>query len=119
MIDDIAISSGKREPSLVFGVQAFFVRFNSALQALIFGVVHILTGFIEGQPNLVYLKNAIWMETGSWEAWKLAVFGIQIHSIIIPFIIMTISTILFAILYRLTPERVEENRKKLDEMNVI
>ena len=119
LIDDIAINTGKREPSVVIGVQAFFTRFNSALQALIFGVVHLLTGFIEGQPSLIHLKNAIWMETGSWDAWEQAVFGIQVHSIIIPFIIMLICTILFAILYRLTPEKVEENRKKLAEMNVL
>jgi Na+/melibiose symporter-like transporter len=113
LIEDIAVKTGKREPSVVFGVQAFFVRFNSALQALIFGIVHILTGFVEGSKTLSELQAA--NPTG----WQTAVFGIQIHSIIIPFVIMTISTILFAVYYRLTPDKVEENRIKLVKMNIL
>ncbi|MBN2157243.1 MAG: MFS transporter [Candidatus Lokiarchaeota archaeon] len=113
LIEDVAVKTGKKEPSVVFGVQAFFVRFNSALQALIFGVVHILTGFKEGAKTLAELKAA--NPTG----WQDAVFGIQIHSIIIPLVIMIISTILFAVLYRLTPQKVQENRKKLQEMQIL
>jgi len=55
----------------------------------------------------------------NWESWKQAVFGIQIHSIIIPFGIMVISTILFAIFFEITPELAASNRKKLEEMQML
>ncbi len=113
IMDDITAKTGKKETSVVWGVQAFFIRFNSALQALIFAIVHITTGFIEGSETLLELQIA--NPTG----WQTAVFGIQLHSIIIPLGIMIISTILFASLYRLTPSKAAENRQKVKEMQLL
>ena len=79
--------------------------------AAVIGGVHIATGFVSGASRLEDL-----MAQSPTPA--LALLGIRIHAAVVPAAIMLICTILFWILYDLTPEKVAENRRKLEEMEI-
>ena len=49
---------------------------------------------------------------------ELALFGIRIHTATVPAAVMLVATLLFWWLYDLTPAKVMENKKKLEEMGM-
>ena len=71
------------------GVQTFFMRFSLIVQALIFAIVHILTGF----------NPAVEQQT------SLALIGIRLQAAVIPAIVVLIGLIVFLKYYNLTPEK--------------
>jgi Na+/melibiose symporter-like transporter len=72
------------------------------LQAIIFALVHILTGFTPGSPTQS----------------PVAILGLRIQMGIIPAIIMIIGLLVFWKLYDLTPEKKQLIRKRLQELNI-
>ncbi|MBY8987289.1 MAG: MFS transporter [Candidatus Lokiarchaeota archaeon] len=82
------------------GVQAFFSRLSRAVQITTFAIVHILTGFIEGQTTQT----------------ELAKLGIRLHMSVIPAIILAICTFIYWKYYPITPQIWMENKKKLKEL---
>ncbi len=111
VLDDIAVRAGKRQQSIYYGFQALFIRLGYATIVITITLVHILTGFVEGAPTYAELVQLS-------PTPELAIFGIRIHSAIVPAIIVIITVILFWKYYDLTPEKVAENKKKLKEMNL-
>ncbi|TFG00538.1 MAG: MFS transporter [Promethearchaeota archaeon] len=111
VLDDIAVRKGKRQQSIYYGFQAMFIRLGYATIVITIALVHLLTGFVEGAPTYAELVSLS-------PTPQLAIFGIRIHSAIIPAIIVFITVIIFWKYYKLTPERVEENKKKLKEMKL-
>jgi len=81
------------------GVVAFLSRLSRGVQIAIFGLIHILTGFVEGAATQS----------------DLAQLGIRLHMSVIPAIILLICTIIFWKKYPLTPEKTLEIRKQLRE----
>jgi GPH family glycoside/pentoside/hexuronide:cation symporter len=82
------------------GVQAFFSRLSRGVQISTFAIVHILTGFVEGE--LVQTE--------------LAKFGVRLHMSVIPAIILAICTFIYWKYYPITPQIWMENKKKLKEL---
>ncbi|GAF83471.1 unnamed protein product, partial [marine sediment metagenome] len=82
------------------GISSFFSRLSRAFQIAIFSIVHILTGFVEGQTAQT----------------ELAKFGVRLHMSVIPAIVLLICTIVFWKLYPITPRIYMENKKKLKEL---
>ncbi|TXT65834.1 MAG: putative Major facilitator superfamily MFS_1 [Promethearchaeota archaeon] len=111
VLDDIAVRTGKRQQSIYYGFQALFIRLGYATIVIVITLVHILTGFVEGAPTYAELVRLS-------PTPELAIFGIRIHSAIFPAIIVIITVLLFWKFYDLTPEKVAENKKKLEEMNL-
>lgn len=111
VLDDIAVRTGKRQQSIYYGFQALFIRLGYATIVIIIALTHILTGFVEGAPTYAQLEALS-------PNIELALFGIRIHSAIVPAIIIIITVILFWKYYDLTPEKVAENKKKLEKMNL-
>ncbi len=111
VLDDVAVRTGKRQTSLYYGYQAFFVRLGMVTIALTIAITHILTGFVEGAPSLAELM----IESPTPE---LALFGIRIHSAIVPAIIVLVSILIFWKYYDLTPEKVVLNKAKLKELKL-
>jgi GPH family glycoside/pentoside/hexuronide:cation symporter len=110
VLDDVTVRTGKKQHSVFFGYQTFFIRFGIAVQAITFAVVHSLTGFIEGAgtyQELAALSPSL----------ELALFGIRLHTSLIPALIVLACTLIFWKYYDLTNEKVLENKKKLEEMN--
>ncbi len=102
VIDEAIANSGIRQEGLYMGVRTFFGRIAIALQAVIFGVVHILTGFTPASP----IQS------------DFAVFGIRLQMAIIPGIIMAIGLITFWKLYDLTDEKKKMIRERLAELKI-
>ena len=111
VIDDAAVRTGRRDTSVYYSLQSLFYKFGQTSVALVIGGVHIATGFVSGASTLEELaaKSA---------SLDLALFGIRIHAAVVPAVIVLISTLLFWALYDLTPDKVAENKRKLDEMGI-
>jgi Na+/melibiose symporter-like transporter len=115
VLDDIAVKSGKREAAIYYGFQAFFIRLSGSFQALIFALVHILTGFPAGVTSYAELEAAL--GAGSLTL-RWAVLGLRIHGALIPAILVLITFFIFWKWYDLTPDKVAENKQKLKELGL-
>ncbi|MBD3256337.1 MAG: MFS transporter [Candidatus Lokiarchaeota archaeon] len=102
VIDEAIAKSGIRQEGLYMGVRTFFGRIAIMLQAIIFALVHILTGFTPGSATQT----------------PLAIFGLRIQMGLIPPIVMTIGVLVFWKLYDLTPEKKVIIREKIKELKV-
>ncbi|MHA1562392.1 MAG: MFS transporter [Promethearchaeota archaeon] len=111
VMDSMAVKTGKREQSLYYGFQTFVIRFGEAFKAFVIAVAHLATGFKEGNATLADMTNAV-------DDIDLVLFGIRVHTAIVPAILVLICTLLFWKYYDLTPEKIEENRLKLDELGI-
>ena len=111
VLDDIAVKTKKRQQSIYYGYQAFFARFSGAFIAITISITHILTGFVEGAETLAEL-------TLLSPSIELALFGIRIHSAIVPTIFAFILLIIFWKFYDLTPDKVAANKEKLKELGI-
>ena len=111
VLDDVALRSGKREAAIYYGYQAFFIRLSGSFQALLFAIVHTLTGFPAGVTN--YADLLIQSPTP-----ELALIGIRAHTALIPAIIVLITIFIFWKWYDLTPEKVALNKEKLKELGL-
>lgn len=103
VIDEIVVSTGKRKEGIYIGIRTFFMRLSYISQAIIFSVVHILTGF-----------NPI---PGA-EQTPLAILGIRMHSSIIPMLILIVGGIVFWKLCDLEPSKVHTIKLKLQELKI-
>lgn len=112
VLDDAAVRTGKREQSIYYGYQTFIVRFGEALKAAVIALAHIATGFVEGEPTLAGQQAA------NPEGWRLAIFGIRIHTAIVPALLVLAMTIVFWRRFDLTPAKTAANRKRLAEMGI-
>ncbi len=75
-------------------------------------MAHIATGFVVGSPTLAGQQAA---NPGGW---RLMIFGIRVHTAIVPALLVLVMTIIFWRRYDLTPQKAAENRKKLEEMGI-
>ncbi len=112
VLDDAAVRTGKREQSIYYGFQTFITRFGEAFKALVIAVAHITTGFVEGSPTLAGQKAA------NPEGWRLMIFGIRVHTAIVPALLVLAMTLIFWRRYDLSPQKAAENRRKLEELGI-
>jgi GPH family glycoside/pentoside/hexuronide:cation symporter len=112
VLDDAAVRTGKREQSIYYGWQTFIVRFDEALKAAVIALSHIATGFVVKAPTLADQQAA------NPEGWRLAIFGIRVHTAIVPALLVLVATIIFWRRFDLTPEKTAANRKKLEQMGI-
>ena len=102
VIDNATVETGKREEGVYNGIRQFFARLAIIMQAISFAVVHTLTGFVEGADT--QSAQAVW--------------GIQIHFAIIPAFFIICGALIFWKWYDLTPEKIENNQRKLRELKL-
>ena len=91
VIDDATLKTGKRQEGLYNGTHLFFSRVGIAIQAIIFLLVRILTGYHSGLTSTTEL------------------FGLRLQMSIFPIIIIGTSIIIFWRLYSITPEILKAN----------
>jgi len=101
-LDEATIESGVHQESIYMGVQTFFLRFSIIVQAIIFALIHVLTGF---DPFL---------ETQS----DLTLLGIRLQSAIIPAIFVLFGLFVFLKYNDLTPDKTAINKQKLKELGL-
>jgi len=104
VIDESVVITGKREEGIYAGFSQFFARLGIVAQALTFGIVHSLTGFIEGAAPGTQTPLAIW--------------GIHVHLSLIPMIFIFLGVLVFWRFYKLTPAKIKANSEKLKEMGL-
>ena len=102
VIDEAVVMSGRRTEGIYQGFQTFVSRIALVAQALSFSIVHTITGFVETSDTQT----------------PTAILGIQIHFALLPMIFMVISTIILWKFFKLTPDKVKENKEKLKEMRL-
>ena len=101
-LDEALVDQGKHMEGSFSGLLVFFIRLALIFQALIFLVVHVLTGF---NPNT---------ETQT----PLAIIGIRLHFGLIPAILFVIGIVVFYKFYDLTPENTEKVKLKIKELKL-
>lgn len=111
ILDDVAVKTGRRDPSVYISYQSLVFKLGQTSIAAIIAFVHTRTGFPSGITSLTGLIQKS-------PSPDLALFGIRIHSAIVPAIVMLVSTFVFWILYDLTPNKVMKNKEKLEEMGL-
>ncbi len=104
VIDESVVITGKREEGIYAGFSQFFARLGIVAQALTFGIVHSLTGFVEGAAPGTQTPLAIW--------------GIHVHLALVPMIFIFLGCLVFWRYYKLTPEKIKANTEKLKEMGL-
>jgi len=102
VLDDISVRTGKSQHAIYYGIQSFFVKFGQTFIAVTIALSHIFTGYVQGAETQT----------------PRAIFGIRIHTAIVPAILMLITITLFYKYYKLTPDKVAINKKKLKEMGI-
>lgn len=111
VLDDITARTGKKEEELYFGYQNFFVRLSGVIVAIVFAIVHILTGFVEGVSS----RAELFVRSPTPE---LALLGIRFHTALIPAVLVLICTLIFWKFYDLTPDKVAANKAKLKQLGL-
>ncbi len=111
ILDDVAVKTGRRDPSVYISYQSLVFKLGQTSIAAVIAIVHTQTGFPSGVTSLseLFLRSP---------TPQLALFGIRIHSAIVPAIVALVATIIFWWLYDLTPDKVIANKKKLEEMGL-
>ena len=102
VIDESIVTTGKHLEGSFMGIYTFFNRFALITQQLIFAVVHTLTGFDPNLPNQT----------------PLAIFGIRLHTAIIPMVLCLFGLIVFIKIYNLTPERTKRVKEQIIELGL-
>jgi GPH family glycoside/pentoside/hexuronide:cation symporter len=111
ILDDVAVKTGRRDPSIYISYQALAYKLGQTSIAAVIAAVHTQTGFPAGVTSLTELLQKS-------PTPQLALFGIRIHSAIVPAIVALLATLVFWLLYDLTPAKVMSNKKKLEEMGL-
>jgi GPH family glycoside/pentoside/hexuronide:cation symporter len=102
IIDESVSLFEKRREGFYGGLRYFSGRIAMVIQAITFAIVHISTGFVEGAGKQT----------------SLAILGIQLHTGIIPAILMAIGTLIFWKFYDITPDKAEKIKERLKEVGL-
>ena len=99
VMDDMYLATKVRNTGVYMGIQTFFNRFIIILQTVLFIGIHNLTGYLAGEVSQ------------SPEA----IFGIRIHGMIIPIIVVFIGCFILWKLYDIKGDKKRNMVKKLAE----
>ena len=102
-LDEALVRNKRHMESSYGGFMVFVLRLSAIVQALIFSIVHTITGF-NASPDATQTP--------------LAVFGIQLHFAIIPAILFVIGVIIFWKFYGLDPSKTAELKKQIKELGL-
>ncbi|MHA1148691.1 MAG: MFS transporter [Promethearchaeota archaeon] len=102
VLDEMVIQTGIREEGTYYGIRTFFGRLAIVIQAVVFAIIHTLTG---------YKANAD-IQT------PLAIFGIMIIMTFIPMIFYFLGFLFTWKVNDLTLEKVAQNKAKLKELGL-
>ena len=100
VIDNATINTKKRREGLYNGTNLFFSRINTVVQAVVFWVVMVFTGYHSGSTS------------------ESELMGLRIQISIFPLIIISIGILIFWKCYKITPKELEENAIKIKELNL-
>lgn len=100
VIDEAALSTGRRQEGMYNGTFLFFARLAIAYQAIVFWIVQTLSGYKSGSTNPA-------------ELW-----GLRIQIGLFPLLIISVGILTFWKCYKISTDQIETNAKKLKEINL-
>lgn len=103
VVDSVVVKQQRRDDGILMGIRAFFMRLSYASQAVVFWLCHKLTGY---DVTVKGMQNAT------------ARLGIKLHMSLVPAAFFFLAAIVMLVLNPLNPETVENNKKKLKELNL-
>ena len=102
VVDEIVVVTNERREGVYMGFRSFMSNFSKVSQAIIFAVVHELTGYVEQATTQT----------------PMAQFGILLHFGMIPAVIMGLGYLIFLKYYDITPDKAAATRQKIIERNL-
>ena len=102
VIDEIVVETEKREEAVYFGIRIFFARIAFIVQAIVFALIHISTGF----------DPALQTQT------DLALLGLRVQMVFIPMLFLFLGGIIFWKWYDLRPDKVESIKSRLKDLGI-
>lgn len=103
VIDEIVVTTNKRQEGIYVGIRTFFMRLSYISQAIIFVTIHVFTGF-NPVPGAEQTDLALW--------------GIRIHTALIPMIILIIGALFFWKFCDLMPDKVQNIKDQLKDLRI-
>lgn len=103
VVDSVVVKQKRRDDGILMGVRAFFMRLSYASQAIVFWLCHKLTNY---DPAVKGMQE------------PLARIGIKLHLTAVPALFFCLAAVAMITLNPLTPEKVQENRRLLKEMDI-
>ncbi|MGM0432717.1 MAG: MFS transporter [Spirochaetota bacterium] len=100
VIDEVVVTQQQRDDGVLLGFRAFFGRLSYASQAIVFWLVHRLTGFAENPLS------------------PSARFGIHLHMGLIPALFLLAGVIIFVRMNSLTSDQVGMHKQQLLELDL-
>jgi Na+/melibiose symporter-like transporter len=101
--DEVSSRMEKRVDASLVGIRTFFFRVAFLVLAIVIAVVHVLTAY-NPDPNAIQSATAIW--------------GIRIHTALIPGVMMIIMGLIFKKYYTLEGAEKEALVKKLKDLGI-
>jgi len=102
VIDESVVLHEKREEGTYIGIQQFFGRLGLVIQVLSFAIVQTFTGFVEGSETQT----------------PLAIWGIHVHTAIVPMCCIFFGAFIFWKMYDLKPDKVSANQLKIKQLKL-
>jgi GPH family glycoside/pentoside/hexuronide:cation symporter len=102
VIDEAVVLHEKREEGIYIGIQQFFGRLGLIIAVMSITIIHSLTGFVEGSETQT----------------PLAVWGIHIHTGLVPAVAILIGALVFWKMYDLKPDKISENQLKIKQLKL-
>lgn len=101
--DEVTLACGKHQEATLLGIRTIFMRSSIIFQALIFGYIHVITGY-NPDPGATQTALAIW--------------GIRIHRGLIPLILCLGATLVMILWYDLKGEKKIAMKSKMRELGL-
>ena len=102
VIDEIVVKTNQRNEGMYYGIRTFFSRFAIVIQAITFGIIHPLTGFIPESSTQTILAQ----------------YGIKIGMLLVPAFFYLLGCISMWKIYDLKLSKVQMIKEKLKELNL-
>ncbi len=102
IIDEISVKAGKRNEGIYYGFRTFVGRLSIVIQAITFGVIHAVFGFVAGSD----VQS------------DFAILGLRIQFAIVPMIFYAIGFIAMWRFNDLKPGKVAEIKKQLEKLGI-
>ncbi len=99
-IDEATLKTGKRQEGLYNGTFLFFSRLGIAFQSIVFWIVRMVWNYHSGSTDPAELM------------------GLRIQMSVFPLILIFTGIVVFWRLYTITPQQLEANAKKLQELDL-
>jgi GPH family glycoside/pentoside/hexuronide:cation symporter len=102
VIDELVVQTKKRQEAIYFGIRIFFARIALIIQAVVFALIHLASGFDPERSNQT----------------ELALLGLRFQMALIPMLILFVGGFMFWKWYDLTPNRVESIKSILEKLGL-